>query len=129
MDTAATQAEQTAMQARAVVAAFDGAFALTTPPPVIAANRSLQASLIATNFLGQNTGAIMATEALYMEMWAQCATAMYGYAASAGAAAQLAPFATPTQKDRKSTRLNSSHVAISYAVFCLKKKNKKDETR
>src|SRR5690625_5998755 len=27
--------------------------------------------------------------------------------------------------DRKSTRLNSSHVAISYAVFCLKKKNKK----
>src|SRR5437660_4962055 len=27
-------------------------------------------------------------------------------------------------KDRKSTRLNSSHVAISYAVFCLKKKNR-----
>src|SRR5690625_6420639 len=27
-----------------------------------------------------------------------------------------------TEKDRKSTRLNSSHVAISYAVFCLKKK-------
>src|SRR5207253_7971450 len=27
------------------------------------------------------------------------------------------------QKDRKSTRLNSSHVAISYAVFCLKKKS------
>src|SRR5690625_5346100 len=29
----------------------------------------------------------------------------------------------PAHKDRKSTRLNSSHVAISYAVFCLKKKN------
>src|SRR5690625_6848477 len=28
------------------------------------------------------------------------------------------------ERDRKSTRLNSSHVAISYAVFCLKKKNK-----
>src|SRR3989442_6414311 len=28
--------------------------------------------------------------------------------------------------DRKSTRLNSSHVRISYAVFCLKKKNKCD---
>src|SRR5699024_12133135 len=27
-------------------------------------------------------------------------------------------------QDRKSTRLNSSHVSISYAVFCLKKKNK-----
>src|SRR5439155_20167568 len=29
----------------------------------------------------------------------------------------------PAEVDRKSTRLNSSHVAISYAVFCLKKKN------
>src|SRR5690625_5306793 len=29
-----------------------------------------------------------------------------------------------TMGDRKSTRLNSSHVAISYAVFCLKKKNR-----
>src|SRR5207253_11178013 len=31
----------------------------------------------------------------------------------------------PRLQDRKSTRLNSSHVAISYAVFCLKKKKKK----
>src|SRR5690349_23896290 len=30
-----------------------------------------------------------------------------------------------TDEDRKSTRLNSSHVEISYAVFCLKKKKKK----
>src|SRR5690625_5454174 len=30
----------------------------------------------------------------------------------------------PSDQDRKSTRLNSSHVAISYAVFCLKKKNR-----
>src|SRR5690606_42019791 len=30
--------------------------------------------------------------------------------------------ATPAQQDRKSTRLNSSHVKISYAVFCLQKK-------
>src|SRR5207253_9969682 len=30
--------------------------------------------------------------------------------------------ASPNDADRKSTRLNSSHVAISYAVFCLKKK-------
>src|SRR5262245_63721723 len=29
--------------------------------------------------------------------------------------------------DRKSTRLNSSHLGISYAVFCLKKKKKKEE--
>src|SRR5690606_39766183 len=32
--------------------------------------------------------------------------------------------AQPSVEDRKSTRLNSSHVKISYAVFCLKKKNK-----
>src|SRR5699024_4901185 len=32
------------------------------------------------------------------------------------------------KKDRKSTRLNSSHVSISYAVFCLKKKNYYDNT-
>src|SRR2546430_11557202 len=32
--------------------------------------------------------------------------------------------ATPRGLDRKSTRLNSSHSQISYAVFCLKKKNK-----
>src|SRR5690625_6376497 len=31
------------------------------------------------------------------------------------------------QTDRKSTRLNSSHVAISYAVFCLKKKKKNED--
>src|SRR5690625_6158304 len=40
------------------------------------------------------------------------------------------PQAQPTgvsQADRKSTRLNSSHVAISYAVFCLKKKKTKTE--
>src|SRR5437588_2230606 len=34
------------------------------------------------------------------------------------------PPAPPRPRDRKSTRLNSSHTVISYAVFCLKKKNK-----
>src|SRR6266851_91952 len=33
----------------------------------------------------------------------------------------------PTGLDRKSTRLNSSHITISYAVFCLKKKKKKNK--
>src|SRR5688572_31356712 len=36
----------------------------------------------------------------------------------------LAFFDIITRKDRKSTRLNSSHSQISYAVFCLKKKKK-----
>src|SRR5256885_11010874 len=34
-------------------------------------------------------------------------------------------FRGPQREDRKSTRLNSSHLVISYAVFCLKKKNRK----
>src|SRR5699024_11731772 len=47
----------------------------------------------------------------------------------ASAVTLLAAFAfagcAQDDKDRKSTRLNSSHVSISYAVFCLKKKKKK----
>src|SRR5215471_19703740 len=35
----------------------------------------------------------------------------------------------PAWRDRKSTRLNSSHVEISYAVFCLKKKNNSTNSR
>src|SRR5690554_7375152 len=37
-------------------------------------------------------------------------------------ASELAVLGKQLKKDRKSTRLNSSHVRISYAVFCLKKK-------
>src|SRR5438874_5544200 len=40
-----------------------------------------------------------------------------------------ASFAAGPKGDRKSTRLNSSHVEISYAVFCLKKKKKKKRTK
>src|SRR5690349_23912311 len=38
------------------------------------------------------------------------------------ALASSAPIRADSRRDRKSTRLNSSHVEISYAVFCLKKK-------
>src|SRR2546421_4605888 len=38
----------------------------------------------------------------------------------AGAAAAASAFRSPPRRDRKSTRLNSSHDQISYAVFCLK---------
>src|SRR5256885_6159530 len=40
------------------------------------------------------------------------------------AATATRPAARPAAGDRKSTRLNSSHLVISYAVFCLKKKKK-----
>ena len=97
LSTAATQAEQTAAQAEAAVAAYEAAFAATVPPSVIAANRAQLMTLIATNFFGQNTAAIAATEAQYAEMWAQDAGAMYGYAASSAAATELTPFAEPQQ--------------------------------
>src|SRR5438876_1449309 len=38
---------------------------------------------------------------------------------------RASPVAAPSGADRKSTRLNSSHPSISYAVFCLKKKKTK----
>ncbi|WP_406815644.1 PPE family protein [Mycobacterium sp. M23085] len=88
----AAQAEETAGQGRAAAAAFEAAFAMTVPPPVIAANRVLLATLVATNFFGQNTPAIAATEARYMEMWAQDAAAMAGYTAASAAASVLSPF-------------------------------------
>src|SRR5256885_8496832 len=61
------------------------------------------------------------------QRWSQ---ALQAHAAQCGgelafwqALAQV-PAGLPCARDRKSTRLNSSHLVISYAVFCLKKKNK-----
>ncbi|MDP7726144.1 PPE family protein [Mycobacterium sp. TY814] len=97
ISTTATRADQAAAQAKVAVGAYETAFAATVPPPVIAANRALLVSLIATNILGQNTPAIAATEAQYLEMWAQDAAAMYGYAGSSSAATELMPFTEPPQ--------------------------------
>ncbi len=95
LGTAAGQAEESATQARAAAAAFEAAFTMTVPPYVVAANRVLLMTLVATNFFGQNTPAIMATEADYIEMWAQDAVAMYGYAAASATATAFAPYQAP----------------------------------
>jgi PPE-repeat protein len=113
----AAQAEQTAAQARAAVAGYEAAFAMTVPPPEIAANRSLLAVLVATNFLGMNTPAIAATEAQYAEMWAQDATAMYGYAGSSAAATTLTPFSSPEQNtDQGGTASQAAAVGQAMAT-------------
>lgn len=91
----AALAEQTAGQARAAAAAFETAFAAMVPPPLIAANRSELAALQTTNLLGQNTAAIAALEAEYLQMWAQDAAGMYGYAGESAGATTLAAFAGP----------------------------------
>ena len=64
---------------------------------MIAANRALLIALVATNFVGQNTPAIAATETNYAEMWAQDAAAMYGYAGVSASATTLTPFTPPPQ--------------------------------
>jgi PPE-repeat protein len=93
LTTAGAAAEQAATQATSSAAAYEAAFAGTVPPPVIAANRAQLAALVATNFLGINTPAIMATEAQYAEMWVQDAITMYTYEAASTAAAALQPIA------------------------------------
>ncbi|OBB86150.1 hypothetical protein A5760_05370 [Mycobacterium colombiense] len=89
-ETAATL-EQASAQAMASAAAYEAAFAATVPPPVIAANRTLLATLVATNFLGINSAAIAATEAQYAAMWAQDAAMMAAYQAASAAAGVLTP--------------------------------------
>jgi PPE-repeat protein len=115
MSATAGQAEQAATQANAAAAAYEAAFAATVPPPLIAANRAQLVSLVTTNFLGQNTPAIAATEAHYGEMWAQDATAMYGYAASSAAAAKVTPFAPP-QQTTNSAGLAGQAAAVAHAT-------------
>lgn len=90
----AARAAETAGQARLAVEAFEAAFAMTVPPPAVTANRVQLASLVATNFLGQNAAAIAANEAEYAEMWAQDAVAMYQYAANSAAATTMTQFTT-----------------------------------
>jgi PPE-repeat protein len=89
----AAQAELAGAQAKAAGTAFETAFAATVPPPVIAANRTLLMALVATNFFGQNTPAIMATEAQYLEMWAQDVAMMVSYALSSTQATIMQAFA------------------------------------
>jgi PPE-repeat protein len=115
LSSAAGLAEAAGSQARAAAAAFETAFAMTVPPPVIAANRVLLMTLVATNFFGQNTPAIAATEAQYAEMWAQDATAMYGYAGASAAATQLTPFTEPAQTTDQSG-LTAQAAAVTQAL-------------
>ena len=97
MSTTAAQAEQAATQARAAAAAYEQAFAATVPPPLIAANRAATTAYTQANVFGQYTPTIAQLEAQYGEMWAQDATAMYGYAGASATASQVTPFTAPPQ--------------------------------
>ncbi|MDQ2627775.1 MAG: PPE family protein [Actinomycetota bacterium] len=107
------QAQQAAAQVSAAVSAYETAFAATIPPPLITANRSLQATLTATNILGQNTAAIATTEADYLEMWAQDTAAMYGYAGASAVATRVSPFTSPPQTTDPSGQACSASAAAT----------------
>jgi PPE-repeat protein len=113
--TTAEQAGRAAGQSRVAAAAYEAAFTATVPPAVVAANRMLLATLVATNFFGQNTPAIAATETVYAEMWAQDAAAMYNYAGSASSAATLTQFDQPPQTT-SSTAQSAQGAAVSQTV-------------
>jgi PPE-repeat protein len=115
LNTSAAQAEQTAAQAESAVAAYEAAFAATVPPPVIAANRTRLMALIATNFLGQNTPAIAATEAQYMEMWFQDGLTMDTYSALSQQAVALPQQIMAPQVSDGGTSANTAAAAQSTA--------------
>jgi PPE-repeat protein len=115
LNTTATQAERTGAQANAAATAFESAFAMTVPPPMIAANRVQLATLVATNVFGQNTPAIAATEAQYAEMWAQDAAAMNGYATASSTTTQLTPFGTPKSPTSEDGIANQTNMVAQAA--------------
>src|ERR1700677_3057253 len=92
MRSTASQAEQTAIQAKSAAAAYEGTFAAMGPPPALAA-----------------------TETLYAEMWAQDATAMYGYAGASASATTLPPF-TPAPQTTNGTSATAASQATSTAL-------------
>src|SRR5690554_8025791 len=65
---------------------------------------------------------------LFPTLWCCRAVLPYMVEQQKGAIVNVSSVATRGLIDRKSTRLNSSHVRISYAVFCLKKKTTKTIT-
>ncbi len=115
LNTTSVQLQEAAAKATASAAAYEAAFSATIPPPVVYANRAQLAALVATNILGQNTPAIAANEAMYGEFWAQDATALTTYAASAAASSQLTPLAEPVQSTNPGAT-GAQSAAVSNAV-------------
>jgi PPE-repeat protein len=97
LSAAAAQAEAAANQARASATAYEAARTATVLPASVAANRVTLMTLIATNFLGQNTPAIAMNELEYFEMWAQDVAAMVGYHVGVTSAASILPTFTLPQ--------------------------------
>jgi PPE-repeat protein len=114
LQTTSEQAKQTAMQARTAAAAYEQAYAMTVPPTAVATNRSRLMTLIATNYLGQNTSQIAQIDAQYADYWAQDATAMSNYDSSATSARQLQKFNNPNNSTNESgTQAQNNSVTVA----------------
>ncbi|HWF30400.1 MAG TPA: PPE family protein [Mycobacterium sp.] len=96
MHTTAAQAAQLSMAATTMASSFVATQTAVVHPSVVTANRTLLAHLIATNFFGINFPAIAATEAQYMQMWADNTTAMLGYQATSLQTMAMPTFTPPS---------------------------------
>ena len=94
LQSTAAEAAQTGAQAKAAAGAYQTAYASMVPPPLITANRAELTTLVANNFLGQNTGAIAQNEAEYLDMWIQDALAMDTYQMHSTSASAALPAQT-----------------------------------
>ncbi|WP_205877633.1 PE-PPE domain-containing protein [Mycobacterium camsae] len=121
LSVAASQAEQTAAQARLAADAFDAARAAIVHPAVIAANRSQLVSLVRSNLLGLNTPTIAAVEADYEQIWAQDVAAMACYHANASAATQLPQWQQLAQNLRE--QVASAYAAAGLPVISVNMEN------
>ncbi|OHV04100.1 PPE family protein [Mycobacterium talmoniae] len=109
------QAAQIGAQVKAQAGLYETAHAGTIPPPVIEANRALLAALVATNFFGQNTPAIMAAEAMYAEFWAQDGAVMDAYMASSQSNVSTLQKPSPAPQAAKATGVDQLMATKSVA--------------
>src|SRR5439155_23091623 len=88
---------------------------------------SLHDALPICSSVRASTGTMRTGRGIVQELWGSSETSLSKKASESGfplITLRRGHIALEPLRDRKSTRLNSSHVAISYAVFCLKKKKK-----
>jgi PPE-repeat protein len=96
LHTTAVQVMQMSMAATTMASSFVATQTAVVDPSVVTANRTMLAHLIATNVFGINFPAIAATEAQYMQMWADNTTAMLGYHATSLQTMAMPTFTPPS---------------------------------